>query len=327
MTNMKVYPFLFEQVLLEKVWGGHSIHQWKYGESTPKAIGESWEIHTKNVIANGEYAGKTLQEVIDSYPLEMTGRVDSIEFPLLVKLLDAREWLSVQVHPDDQLAMELEGEPRGKTECWFILAAEDGAKIQYDLKKGSSIQDYADSIQNGRPTEQLEFLEVKSGDVIFVPAGTVHAIGPGIMLYELQQTSDTTYRLYDWDRPGLDGKLRELHIEKGLKCSRSGAGIFPYQQYPIHEDAHGNTVKCLVNEQYFKLEQIMLGTYPLEYQLHQRAKLITNIGEHDLHILHSDSATVLPRAQSAFLPSGLDQLQFFSPDAKGLFLIASEHAS
>lgn len=325
---MKIYPLLFNLVLLEKVWGGHSIHEWKFGEPSNESIGESWEIHTKNVIANGQFAGKTLQEVIDAYPLEMTGRKESIEFPLLVKILDAREWLSVQVHPDDALAMELEGEPRGKTECWLILSADEHAKIQYDLKKGSTIQEYADSIENGKPIEQLEFLDVKSGDVIFVPAGTVHAIGPGIMLYELQQTSDTTYRLYDWDRPGLDGKPRELHIDKGLKCSRPGAGIFPYHQHPIHTDAHGNTSQCLVNEQYFKLEKITLHNFhPFECIMQQRAKLITNIGEHDLHILHGDTITVLPKAQSAFLPAELVNVRFISPDANGLFVIAGEHAS
>lgn len=327
MADMKLYPLLFNQVLLEKVWGGHSIHQWKFGEKTPGSIGESWEIHTHNIISNGVFAGKTLQEVIDAYPLELTGRSEAIEFPLLVKILDAQEWLSVQVHPDDALALELEGEPRGKTECWFILSAQDDAKIQYDLKNGISIQDYADSIEQDKPTEHLQFMNVKSGDVIFVPAGTVHAIGPGILLYELQQTSDTTYRLYDWDRPGLDGKSRELHIEKGLKCTRPGAGIFPYHQYPINTDAHGNSVQSLVNEQYFKLDTITLGSQPFDCSMNHRAKLITNIGEHVVHILHDESIESLPKAYSAFLPAELDNVQLYSLHENAKVLIASEHAS
>lgn len=327
MADMKLYPLLFNQVLLAKVWGGHSIHQWKYGQKTSGSIGESWEIHTKNIISNGAFAGKTLQEVIDAYPFELTGRSEAIEFPLLVKILDAQEWLSVQVHPDDVLALELEGEPRGKTECWFILSAQDDAKIQFDLKKGIGIKDYVVSIEQEKPLEQLQFLNVKSGDVIFVPAGTVHAIGPGILLYELQQTSDITYRLYDWDRPGLDGKPRELHIEKGLKCTRPGAGIFPYHQYPINTDAHGNSVQSLVNEQYFKLETITLGSQPFDCSMNRRAKLITNIGEHVVHILHDESMEVLPKANSAFLPAGLDNVQLYSPDANAKVLIASEHAS
>jgi mannose-6-phosphate isomerase len=327
MADMKLYPLLFNQVLLEKVWGGHSIHQWKYGEKTPEAIGESWEIHTMNIISKGAFAGQTLQEVIDRYPLEMTGRSEAIEFPLLVKILDAQEWLSVQVHPDDALALQLEGEPRGKTECWFILSAEHDAKIQYDLKKGISIQEYADSIEQEKPTEQLQFMNVKSGDVIFVPAGTVHAIGPGILLYELQQTSDTTYRLYDWDRPGLDGKPRELHIEKGLKCSRPGAGTFPYHQFPIITDGHGNSMQALVNEQYFKLDTIILGSQAFDCSMNHRAKLITNIGEHDVHILHDESMEVLPKAHSAFLPAGMGNVKLYSPDANAKVLIASEHAS
>ena len=313
-------------MLLEKVWGGHSIHQWKHDVSTSETIGESWEIHTKNIISNGEFEGKTLQEVIDMYPLEMTGRNESIEFPLLVKILDAQEWLSVQVHPDDALAMELEGEPRGKTECWYILAAEHDASIQYDLKSGMSVEDYATSIEQGKPTEQLQFLNVKSGDVIYVPAGTVHAIGPGILLYELQQTSDTTYRLYDWDRPGLDGKPRELHIEKGLTCSRPGAGIFPYHQFPIHTDSQGNSIQQLVNEQFFKLEKIMLSAHAFEYALNHRAILITNIGDEEIHIIYDDSVIALPKAHSAFVPAGLHHVQLKVPDGNGTLLIASENA-
>ena len=127
---------------------------------------------------------------------------------------------------------------------------------------------------------------------------------------------------------GIDGKPRELHIEKGLKCSKPGAGSFPYSQFPIHEETNGNTSQCLVNEHYFKLEQITLKTsYPFECSLQQRAKLITNIGIHDVHILHGDSLEILPRAHSAFLPAGLENVRIVSPDSKGLILIASEHAS
>ncbi len=324
---MKLYPILFTQVLLEKVWGGHSIHEWKYGVKNKESIGESWEIHTKNIISNGEFAGKTLQELICEDPLGMTGRNEAIEFPLLVKILDAQEWLSVQVHPDDALALDLEGEPRGKTECWYILSAENDAKIQYDLKAGIAIQDYAESIDQGKPIEQLQFMNVKMGDVIFVPAGTVHAIGPGILLYELQQTSDTTYRLYDWDRPGLDGKPRELHIEKGLKCSRPGAGKFPYLQFPITIDANGNTSQKLIHEQYFTLEKITIGSHAFDCSMNNRAKLITNIGEHDVHIIHDDSVELLPKAHSAFVPAGLITVRLSSPDANAVVLIASEHAS
>jgi len=325
--EMKIYPLLCNQVLLEKVWGGHSIHQWKYDVKTSETIGESWEIHTANIISNGEFKGKTLQEVIDMYPLEMTGRNEAIEFPLLVKILDAQEWLSVQVHPDDALALELEGESRGKTECWYILSSEPHATIQYDMKKGIGIDEYAASIEQGKPTEQLQFLTVKAGDVIYVPAGTVHAIGPGILLYELQQTSDITYRLYDWDRPGLDGKLRELHIEKGLQCSRPGAGSFPYHQFPIQLDNHGNSMQVLVNEQYFMLERVIIGTQSFACALNQKAKLITNIGDGEVHIIHDESMITLHTAHSAFLPAGLQQVQVLAPNGKGIILIACENAS
>jgi len=322
--SMNMYPLLFEQRLLEKVWGGYSIHQWKHGANTEKLIGESWEIYSGNVIINGEHAGRTLQELIDKYPFEMTGKPSVQEFPLLVKLLDAKEWLSVQVHPDDALALELEGELRGKTECWYILEAEEGACIQYDLKQDCSVQDYADSIYQERPKACLNFLSVKAGDIIYVPAGTVHAIGPGIMLYELQQTSDTTYRLYDWDRTGLDGVPRELHIEKGLKCSRPGSGRFPYT-HPEPQTVHGNILQPLIKEQYFKLDLLTLGNAAFSLSLNGKASLLTNIGKHEVCVKYADGSMMLPMATSAYLPASLDEVQVSSEGLNSRLLIASEH--
>ena len=325
---MTMYPLLFEQKLLEKVWGGHSIHEWKYGSSSNLSIGESWEVFSGNVIKNGEHAGKTLQQMIEEYPQSMIGKSAAEEFPLLVKILDANEWLSVQVHPDDHLARILEGEERGKTECWYILRAEEGACIQYDLKENHSVQEYADSISEHRPKDCLEFLPVKSGDIIYVPAGTVHAIGPGIMLYELQQTSDTTYRLYDWDRPGLDGKPRELHIEKGLQCTKPGAGCFPY---PAHDPIilpDGTKIQPLIREQYFLLDEVTLGIEEFLLEMKGKATLVTNISKHPLLIRHGATSTEIPAASSTFLPACLEAVGLNAVNKGDVIqlLIATEHA-
>ena len=323
---MNFYPLLFEQRLLEKVWGGHSIHAWKYGKHSDQPIGESWEIFSGNCIVNGEYAGSTLQELIAKFPFEMTGRNSVEEFPLLVKLLDAKEWLSVQVHPDDALAFELEGEQRGKTECWYILEAEEGACIQYDLKQHCTTECYAESIQQNKPKDCLNYLPVQAGDIIYVPAGTVHAIGPGIMLYELQQTSDTTYRLYDWDRMGLDGMPRELHIEKGLKCSRPGAGRFPYPLQEV-QSIQGNLVQPLIREQYFQLDLVTIGKEAFSLSLNGKASLLTNIGSQAVQVNYNDTMVILPKATSAFLPAALELITICSEDRNQdtTILIASEH--
>lgn len=323
---MTMYPLLFEPKLLEKVWGGHSIHQWKFGTQTEQPIGESWEIFSENVIRNGAHAGMTLQSLIESNPEAMIGKHEPEEFPLLVKILDAKEWLSVQVHPDDTLAMELEGESRGKTECWYILQADEGSCIQYDLKNNCTVEDYSDAITEGQPKRCLEFLPVKAGDIIYVPAGTVHAIGPGIMLYELQQTSDTTYRLYDWDRVGLDGKFRDLHIEKGLRCSKPGSGIYPY---PIHDVLilDGNRVLPLIREKYFTLDEVTLGNKPYSLTMNGKPVLLTNIGKHEIHVSYGDMSVTVPIASSVFLPAALEQVFIGSEvqDQSVQVLIAAQH--
>src|SRR4051812_25265131 len=209
----KMYPLLFAPSLHEKVWGGQQLES-RLGKVPPsdQPIGESWEIYWKNRVANGEFRGKTLGDLIAEHPEEMVGSKNADpEFPLLIKFLDAQDWLSVQVHPDDKLALELEGEPRGKTECWYIIDATPDAQIAYGFSEQLDAASYRKAIEAGRSKEVLQYVRVAPGDFIYLPAGQLHAIGPGILLYELQQTSDTTYRLYDWDRMGLDGKPRELH--------------------------------------------------------------------------------------------------------------------
>lgn len=216
-----MYPLLFEDMLQPRVWGGRLLET-KLGKTltTDQPVGESWEVYFKNRVVNGQFAGKALAELIETHPVEMTGVANADpEFPLLIKFLDAQDWLSVQVHPDDALAVELEGEPRGKTECWYIIHAEPGAKLVYGFAEAIDAEGFRQAIADGKTRDVLNYVAVQSGDFVFVPAGTLHAIGPGLLIYELQQTSDTTYRVYDWDRMGLDGKPRELHIEKTIRCT------------------------------------------------------------------------------------------------------------
>jgi mannose-6-phosphate isomerase len=217
-----LYPFLLQPALHVKVWGGRRLETALHKPlPTDEPYGESWEMHDTAAVANGPLAGRTLGDLLKEYGAGMVGpNNDPAEgLPLLVKILDASDWLSVQVHPNDDQARALEGDPRGKTEAWYVLAADPGAKLVIAVQPGTSRDAMADAIRANTLESVLVYAEVVPGDVLFIPAGTVHALGPGLLIYEIQQSSDTTYRLYDWGRMGLDGKPRPLHIDKGVQVS------------------------------------------------------------------------------------------------------------
>lgn len=219
---MKPYPIQFEPVFQERVWGGRALAQ--FGYSIPEGrIGEGWMIsdHPNGITkaGNGPLKGLGLDQIREKYGQAWFGTKNAdhqSRFPLLIKLLDCNDDLSIQVHPNDHYANLPEGE-LGKTEMWYVLAAKPGAKIIYGLKE--KIHDRGklqQLIEEDRILEGLEQVDVKAGDAFYIPAGTVHALGEGLLVAEIQQNSDTTYRLYDYNRPGLDGKPRELHIEDSL---------------------------------------------------------------------------------------------------------------
>ena len=221
-----MYPLKFEPIYKEKIWGGRNLER-KFARELPAGpIGESWELSSYgddiSVVASGSYAGLTLDKLISNNQEEILGQEYSPDpnsstlFPLLVKIIDASDNLSVQVHPDDSYAAENEAGDNGKAELWYILNAEPGARIIYGLKEGISQQEFTEYIGTPDFAGLLNQVKVKTGDYFYIPAGTVHAIGKGVMLAEIQQTSDLTYRLYDWDRVDDDGNSRELHIEKAI---------------------------------------------------------------------------------------------------------------
>jgi mannose-6-phosphate isomerase len=213
MMTTKLAPFRLKPWFSERVWGKRDLQPWYADTGTKELVGEAWLTGPQCVVETGPFAGRTLESV----SAEMDG-----EFPLLVKLLFPAEQLSVQVHPDDEWAHAL-GETRGKTECWYVLGAEPDAGVSLGLKPGVDAAAVRASIATGTMEELLEWVPVSVGDMLFVDAGTVHAIGPGVVLLETQQTSDVTYRLYDYGRP------RELHLEKGLKVikTKTAAGKVP----------------------------------------------------------------------------------------------------
>lgn len=216
------YPLALKSTLVIKVWGGRRLAD-VLGKSLPtdEPYGESWEVHDSAMVVNGTYAGKTLGEVLEELGTDLIGTHNdpSEGFPLLAKFLDAQDWLSVQVHPDDKQARELENQPRGKTEAWVLMDTAPDAKLVIGVTPGTSRETMAEAIRTNTLEPLLAYADVNAGDVLYMPAGTVHAIGPGCLIYEIQQSSNTTYRLYDWGRMGLDGNPRELHIDKGVQVS------------------------------------------------------------------------------------------------------------
>lgn len=205
MTTTEIAPFRLKPWFSERPWGRKSLSPWYEETGTTELVGEAWLTGPQCIVEEGELQGKTLA----SLSSELGG-----EFPLLVKLLFPNEKLSVQVHPDDEQA-KAAGETRGKTECWYVLEAEPGAAVALGLKPGSDTEKIKAAIADGTMESLMEWVPVQVGDMLFVDAGTVHAIGPGVVLLETQQTSDVTYRLYDYGRP------RELHLEQGLKVIKS----------------------------------------------------------------------------------------------------------
>jgi mannose-6-phosphate isomerase len=219
---VKPYPLQFQPEMKERVWGGRALEQ--FGFSLPEgAIGEGWMIgdHPNGTtkVMNGELVGRGLDEVRQEYGVLMFGSKGFSQktgrFPLLIKLLDCEDDLSVQVHPDDSYSNLASGE-LGKTEMWYIMAAKPGAKIIYGMHYGVTREMLTEAIAENRIMDCLQEVSVEAGDSFYIPAGTVHALGAGVLVAEIQQNSDTTYRLYDYNRPGLDGKQRELHIEDSL---------------------------------------------------------------------------------------------------------------
>lgn len=255
-----LYPLVFQPIFMERIWGGRELER-LYGKALPpgKKIGESWEISDRadaqSVVRNGPLAGTTLHEVVERHREALMGKAPLLNgrFPLLVKILDAREKLSLQVHPPEVKAAALGGEP--KTEMWYITEAEVGAELYVGLKKGMTRAQFERGIREGTVAEAFHKVTVRAGDAMFLPSGRVHAIGAGLVLFEIQQNSDTTYRVFDWNRLDDQGKPRQLHIEQSLECI--DFGDFEPNLVPAGADCDE---RRLVEHALFKAGEISLGS-------------------------------------------------------------------
>jgi len=248
---MKPYPLKTVPIFKPRIWGGRKLKTaFDKDLPTDAKIGESWELadlpHDKSTIANGPLAGQTFASIVQRYPEAITGTKDFPQpFPLMVKLLDAQDVLSVQVHPDPQTCRRMgKGDP--KTECWYVIDAEPGAVIYKGLKPAVAKEKFAEAIQNGTTADLLATVPVQPGECHFLPAGTAHAIGAGLLIAEIQTPSDTTYRAFDWNRTDDTGQPRTLHIDEAMESIH-----FDVTAAQLPATTHGRLVDC----PYFKVDK------------------------------------------------------------------------
>lgn len=287
-------------------WGGDGLAA--FGKHIPDArTGESLEVSALPGLESRDEQGRTLTELLRAYGAAMRGTTVGETFPLLLKLISAQDWLSVQVHPDDAYAAAREGGKLGKTEAWVILSAEPGAKIVYGIRQGVTGEMLAQACKEGgeRITACLNTIEVKPGEVYYIPAGMVHAIGAGITLMEIQQSSDVTYRFYDWNRVDAQGRGRALHVEKGLDVITPQIHLEPcgWQGVPCE----GGTIETAIRVHAFTLQRLnVCGCMPLG-DSPERFRVLCAMG--DIRLAWPGGGMRLRRGDSVFLPAAARGVQ------------------
>ncbi len=319
-----LYPLKFEPILVEKVWGGKKLATLlnkDLGDSDK--IGESWELSAvegrKSVVKNGFLAGNTIEEIIEIYMGELVGdRIYmkyGIEFPLLFKFIDANDDLSVQVHPDNEVA-KYRHYAYGKTEMWYVVDAEPNAKLIMGFNKAIDKQTLLDALENKRITEYLNFEDVKKGDVFYIPPGRVHALLKGIVVAEIQQTSDITYRLYDWDRLGLDGKPRDLHIDLAVDVIDYSWKNSYKKEYFTNENARN----ALVENPYFTTNLIKFDT-EITFNYSKLESFVVYMcidGEFDL-IAENSEPVKITKGETVLVPAEFESVRLV-PSKESLLL-------
>jgi len=296
--------------LEQRLWGGTQLARWLNLADAPNQLAETWEIYNDNIIINGPLQGRTLRQAVEHYGTQLVGQASfaryGAEFPLLAKFIDAAQPLSVQVHPDDDYAHTHEAFTgfHGKTEAWYILDCTVDSHVIHDFVHAIDRQHYADAIHNGTLEGLLRRVPVTPGDTVFVPAGTVHAIHAGIMLFEIQQTSDLTYRVYDYNRRDAHGHLRDLHIAQALDVSYLGQPRDALST-PIER---GNGVRELVRSEFFVMEHIQ-HKQPHTWERPGDSFQILTLISGTLTITADNESHHLTRGDSLIIPADMQTYQ------------------
>jgi mannose-6-phosphate isomerase len=318
-----LYPLKFKPIFKDKIWGGDKIRTLFGKDFSPLPnCGESWELSgvdgNISVVQNGFLKGNTLEEIIEVYMGDLVGEKVfekfGLQFPVLIKIIDSNQWLSIQVHPDDKLAMK-RNKQNGKSEMWYVLQADKNVELISGFNQKVDKKKYLNHFNNGKLKELLNFEKVERGDVFNIPAGRIHALGPGVCLAEIQQTSDITYRIYDWDRLDKDGKSRELHVEQSL----AAIDFEFYDNYKTDGSSITGTVKNLVNTQHFTTNIITIDK-PIErdyFNLDSFVILLCTEGK--FTILYKGGHESVAKGETVLIPAELHDLQFV-PDSTATFL-------
>ena len=300
------YPLVFEPILKERIWGGTKLQTILEKNINSQNTGESWEISTVtddiSIVKNGLFQGKTLNELLEKHPEEILGtkvyKQFGKQFPLLFKFLDAREDLSIQLHPNDELAKKRHNS-FGKTEMWYVMQADEGARIIVGFKEKSSSEEYLQHLENKTLTTILEEIPVKKGDVFFIETGTIHAIGAGIVIAEIQQTSDITYRVYDFDRKDVQGNTRELHIDLALEAI-SYDKVETKKKYNKTINTSNETVNC----PYFSTNFIPLEG-ELEFKENSSSFKVFMCTEGDFDLVYNKQKQSFKKGETVLLPAAI----------------------
>ncbi|MCS6771502.1 MAG: class I mannose-6-phosphate isomerase [Kiritimatiellae bacterium] len=301
--NGSIGPLFFFPIYRDYLWGGDRIAK-RYRRSIPQnRCAESWEISARpegpSVVEMGPLAGARLTELVNQYPSALMGEAHQAAFPLLIKLIDARETLSVQVHPNQTTALRSGGEP--KTEMWYVLDADPGAAVYLGFQEGVTRREIEAAARAGTVDQLLVRRPVSAGEAIFVPGGCVHAIGAGCLMFECQQSSNTTFRLFDWNRMGRDGRPRELHVERALEAIDWGGQTLAAGR-PASESLGAGGVEDLVQCDYFRVRRIRfeesfkVDADPPRFQ-------ILFMAEGEAELLWNDGTVPIPFGRTVLLPA------------------------
>jgi mannose-6-phosphate isomerase len=319
MKDLQLLKFI--PILKDKIWGGEKLATFLHKNSNRNDIGESWEISDvegdTSVVFNGFLKGKNLKELIAEYKSDLVGSKIyehfGEKFPLLIKFIDAKEALSIQLHPHDDLAKKRHNS-FGKTEMWYVMQADEKANLIVGFQKEVTSTEYIHHLENKTLTDILNIDEVQKGDVYFIPTGRVHAIGAGVLLAEIQQTSDITYRIYDWDRPNPDGTFRDLHTKEAIDAIDYSAK----ESYKTNYSKNQNTASEIVSCPYFTTNVIPLQGKISVNHIDKDSFVIYMCVEGSATFSYQNQTEILAMGETILIPASIKKLEIFAENQSEL---------
>lgn len=319
--DTQLYPYVLLPKMAPAIWGGDALVKrfGKHGDPDEK-IGESWECWDENRVVNGPLAGQSIAQLRQELGARLLGDLDPARiFPILTKIIDARASLSVQVHPDDAYAQRVEHQRNGKTECWYVMDADPGAELVMGWTQDTTREEYERRVADGSLGDLLHRVPVKAGDAFYIPAGTLHAIGAGIVIFETQQASDLTYRIFDWNRTGADGKPRELHVRKA-------ADVLDYRKstilHSLEELAYayeGFQRTALIADPHFIVERVQATETAAVMGTHGRPLIVMSL-ETGLYLSCRGGGAQLAPYETALIPAAAQNVSIRATGPVGPFL-------